>query len=167
MNSSARQTARFRFGWAWGSPELQPDGLRGVGVTDIASGTTRAVGVAIPPRVLLQMRAVSARRPLAWLVGRLMARRLRGQRATEYRWEQGEGRYRTPPDEEWRSLPSVHDPGATIEQLTAGAIAIPADRSGYTGEPMWNVVEVTEVGCEYDAADLWAEWQRVSPHKIV
>jgi hypothetical protein len=165
MNSGSRQTARFRFGWAWGTPELPPDGLRGVGVTDLASGTTRAVGVAIPPRVLRQMREISARKPLGWLVGRLMARKLRDQRPTEYRWKQGEGWYHGQPGDEWHPIPEVPDPAAAIEELALGPIAIPADRSGWTGEPMWRVVEITEVGCDYDAPDLWAEWQRVSPHK--
>src|SRR3954451_3170436 len=98
MSSSARQTARFRFGWAWGSAEMQPDGLRGVGVANLTKRTTRVVGVAVPPGVVSEMREVSARRPFTWLVGRLMARKLRDQRPTEYRWEQGEGSYRTPPD---------------------------------------------------------------------
>jgi hypothetical protein len=121
--------------------------------------------VAIPPRVLRQMREVSARKPLGWLVGRLMARKLRDQTPTEYRWEQGEGRYHGPRDDEWHPIPEVPDPAAAIEHLALGPIAIPADRSGWTGEPMWRVVEVTEVGCDYDGPDLWAEWQRVSPHK--
>jgi hypothetical protein len=165
MNSSARQTARFRFGWAWGSPEMQPDGLRGVGVTELAKRTTRVVGVAVPPRVVSQMREVSARRPMPWLVGRLMARKLRDERPTEYRWEQGEGWYHGRPGGKWNSIASVPDPAAPIEQLMIGVIAIPGGRSDWTGEPMWRVVEVTEVGCAYDAPDLWAEWRQVSPHK--
>jgi hypothetical protein len=42
---------------------------------------------------------------------------------------------------------------------------IEAERSGYTGEQMWHVVEVTEVGGDYDEPDLWAEWAEANPHK--
>jgi hypothetical protein len=159
------ETARFRFGWAWGTPEMRPDGVRGVGVTDLAKRTTRAVGVAIPPRVLLQMRAVSPRRPGAWVLGRLMVRKLANQKPSEYRWVKGDGSYRTPPDDDWHSVHPAPDPAAPIQELAIGPVATPGEPSGYTGEPMWNVVEVTEVGCDYNGPDLWAEWQRVTPHK--
>jgi len=167
MNSSARQTARFRYGWAWGSPELRSDGLRGVGVTDLERRRTRAVGVAIPPQLLSQMRAVPARNPFRWALARLLARRLTGLRPSEYRFEDGEGWFRTPPREEWQPLGAeVADPAAPIEALEVGSVAVPAKRSGYTGEEMWHVVEVTELGCDYDAPDLWAEWARVTPQPV-
>jgi hypothetical protein len=165
MNQSARQNARFRYGWAWGSPELPPDGLRGVGVTDLERRRTRAVGVAIPPRVVRQMNAVSARNPFSWIVFRLLGRKLSDQSPHEYRFEQGEAWFRTSSSEEWRPLDSVPDPAALITELTPGPIVIEAERSGYTGEQMWHVVEVTEVGCDYDDPDLWAEWAEANPHK--
>jgi hypothetical protein len=167
MNSSGRQTACFRYGWAWGSPELPPDGLRGVGVTDLETRTTRAVGVAIPPRVLRQMNEVSARNPFRWLFYRFLARKLSDPKPSEYRFEQGSAWYRTPPGEEWLPLDSVPDPAAPIDELALGAIAIPAKRSGYTGEPMWNVIDVTELGCELDEPDLWANWAAIKPSQIV
>jgi hypothetical protein len=30
---------------------------------------------------------------------------------------------------------------------------------------MWHVVEVTELGCDYDEPDLWAEWAQSNPDK--
>jgi hypothetical protein len=166
MNSSARHTARFQYGWAWGSPEVPPDGLRGVGVTDRENRKTRAVGVAVPPRVLRQMNEVSARNPFRWLLFRLLARKLRDQAPSEYRFEQGRTWSRTPPSDDWLPLESVPDPSAPIDELALGAVAIPAERSGYTGEPMWHVVEVTELGCEYEEPDLWADWARRAPWPI-
>ena len=78
---------------------------------------------------------------------------------------EGDGSYRTPPDEDWHSVDPAPDPAAPIQDLAIGPVASPGERSGYTGEPMWNVVEVTEIGCAYDEPDLWAEWQQISPHK--
>jgi hypothetical protein len=141
------------------------DGLRGVGVTDLENRRTRAVGVPIPPRVLRQMNELSGRNPFRWLFYRLVARKLRNLKPSEYRFEQGSAWYRTPPREEWRPLASVPDPGAPIEDVALGAIALPGEPSGYTGEPMWHVVEVTELGCDYDAPDLWAEWAQSNPDK--
>jgi hypothetical protein len=134
-------------------------------VTDLENQRTRAVGVAIPPRVLRQMNEVSAWNPFRWLFYRLVARKLSDLKPSEYRFEQGSAWHRTPPGEEWLPLASVPDPGAPIDKLAVGAIAIPAERSGYTGEPMWQVVEVTELGCEYEAPDLWADWAAIGPHK--
>ena len=144
---------------------MPPDGLRGVGVTDIGNRRTRAVGVAIPPRVVRQMQEVSPRNPARWLFYRFMARKLSDPKASEYRFEEGSGWYRTPPREDWLPLHSVPDPAAPIDEVALGAIALPGERSGYTGEPMWHVVEVTELGCDYDEPDLWAEWAQSNPDK--
>jgi hypothetical protein len=85
-----RRTASFRYGWAWGSPEIPPDGLRGVGTADFEQRETRVVGVAIPPRVVRQMRAISFRHPLRWLFFGLLGRKLEHQAASEHRFG-GEG----------------------------------------------------------------------------
>jgi hypothetical protein len=32
---------------------------------------------------------------------------------------------------------------------------------------MWNVIDVTELGCELDEPDLWANWAAIKPSQIV
>jgi hypothetical protein len=81
-----QRTASFRHGWAWGSPEIPADGLRGVGVVDFERGLTRVVGVGIPPRIVRGMRAVSIRRPLRWIFFGLLGRKLQHQSGTEERF---------------------------------------------------------------------------------
>jgi hypothetical protein len=84
-----QRTASFRHGWAWGSPEIPSDGLRGVGVVDFERGVTRVVGVAIPPRVVAGMRAISIRRPLHWVFFGLLGRKLQHQSGAESRFAPG------------------------------------------------------------------------------
>jgi len=81
-----QRTASFRHGWAWGSPEIPADGLRGVGVVDFERGLTRVVGVGIPPRIVRGMRAVSIHRPLRWMFFGLLGRKLQHQSGTEERF---------------------------------------------------------------------------------
>jgi hypothetical protein len=84
-----QHTASFKHGWAWGSPDIPADGLRGVGVVDFERGLTRVVGVAIPPRVVGQMRAVSIRRPLDRVFFGLLGRGLQHQSGGEDRFGAG------------------------------------------------------------------------------
>jgi hypothetical protein len=97
-----QRTARFSYGWAWGDPALQPDGLRGVGVTDFS--LTRVVGVPIPARSLEQMRAVPIRRPLSWLFFRFVSRKLRHQTPDEHRIDGEESDSPQPPNPLWPVL---------------------------------------------------------------
>jgi hypothetical protein len=141
-------TARFRYGWGWGEPKLEPDGLRGVGVADFDRRRTRVVGVPIPPRSVEEMRRTPISRPLDFVVLRLMGRKLARQKPHELYFEDGRCWVRR--DDEWRELPDVEDPASDLVRPMKPSRA---------GEPMWHVVELTELGCDFDGPDLRAEWR--------
>jgi hypothetical protein len=154
MNPDAEQTrptgtARFRYGWGWGEPKLEPGGLRGVGVADFDARRTRVVGVAIPTRAIEEMRTTPISQPLNFLFFRVLGRKLVGQDTRELYFEDGQAWLRH--KDEWRELPGVDDPTAELVR--------PMSPSRRTGEPMWHVVELTELGCDFDAPDLWADWR--------
>jgi hypothetical protein len=122
--------ARFVHGFAWGSPQLQPEGRRGVGCIDFTTGRTQVVQIAMPLGAARRFASPTtrnlARRWFVRALGRVTAKR---NAPVEVRFEHGRAETRHAPGGPWEQG-QMPNPAWLVDllDLPAGAVRLINDR---------------------------------------
>jgi hypothetical protein len=128
--------ALFSHGFAWGGPQQRPEGRRGVGFIDFASGRVHVVQIAVPRGVARRFESPTspnpARRWFARALGRLTGKR---NAPIELRFEHGRCEARRSPDEEWNPT-AIPSPAWLVDllDLPSGAVRLVGDRQTPSSE---------------------------------
>jgi hypothetical protein len=165
------RTALFRHGFAWGGPQLRPEGRRGLGFIDFATGGTHVVQIAALPGVLRRFESPTSPNPAGrWFsraLGRLTATR---NAPVEVRVERGRCEARRSPNEAWQPS-QIRNPAWLVDLLDLPPVAVRlvgdrqprySDGQVEVAERFWAAIEFIELRPGVADRDICKAWELLS-----
>jgi hypothetical protein len=128
--------ARFTHGFAWGSPELRPEGQRGVGFIDFSTGRTHVVQIAMPPGAARRLESPTSQNPARRWFARVLGRATATRNApVEVLFEHGRAAARHSRSEQWKES-EIPNPAWLVDllDLPPGVARLVDDRQTGQGE---------------------------------